>query len=60
MQKCFKPSKLEPRGPENDLKFHPGRSRPGGSASLCALSPMERSQPTNQSASLPAWLPVCA
>eukprot|EP00969_Alexandrium_andersonii_P321179 14191651-Alexandrium_andersonii.AAC.1 len=28
-------------GPENDLKFQPKRSRPGGSASFCVLNPME-------------------
>eukprot|EP00969_Alexandrium_andersonii_P258114 11412528-Alexandrium_andersonii.AAC.1 len=40
MQNRFTSSKLELRGPRDDLKFHPGRSRPGDSASFCALSPM--------------------
>eukprot|EP00969_Alexandrium_andersonii_P326376 14420525-Alexandrium_andersonii.AAC.1 len=40
MQNRFTQSKPELRGPRNDLKLHPRRSRPGGSAPFCALSPM--------------------
>eukprot|EP00969_Alexandrium_andersonii_P302065 13352344-Alexandrium_andersonii.AAC.1 len=40
MQNGSRRSKLELRGPENDLKFHPRRPRPGSSASFCALNPM--------------------
>eukprot|EP00969_Alexandrium_andersonii_P201203 8889000-Alexandrium_andersonii.AAC.1 len=33
-------SNLELRGPENDLKFRPRRSRPRASTPFCAPSPM--------------------
>eukprot|EP00969_Alexandrium_andersonii_P084979 3748327-Alexandrium_andersonii.AAC.1 len=40
MPNRFRRSNLELRGPENDLKVNPRRSRPGDSAPFCALSPM--------------------
>eukprot|EP00969_Alexandrium_andersonii_P153157 6772848-Alexandrium_andersonii.AAC.1 len=40
MQNRIRRSKLELRDPGNDLKLHSRGSRPGGSASFCALSPM--------------------
>eukprot|EP00969_Alexandrium_andersonii_P047679 2092256-Alexandrium_andersonii.AAC.1 len=40
MQDCHRRSQPELRGPENDLEFHPGRPRPGSSASSCAPRPV--------------------
>eukprot|EP00969_Alexandrium_andersonii_P365695 15466824-Alexandrium_andersonii.AAC.1 len=38
MPNRFRRSNLDLRGPEHDLRFHPRRSRPGGSVPFRALS----------------------
>eukprot|EP00969_Alexandrium_andersonii_P303422 13413568-Alexandrium_andersonii.AAC.1 len=41
MQNCFRRSEFELRSPSNDLKFHLGRPRPGGSAPFLRAEPEE-------------------
>eukprot|EP00969_Alexandrium_andersonii_P083372 3677938-Alexandrium_andersonii.AAC.1 len=40
IRNCFARSQLELRGPEQRSQIHPRRSRLGGSAPFCAVTPM--------------------